>query len=55
MVEDYRGMSVAEAKAKAEKLKLSVEIKGSGKVVENQFPEVGEQINQSTKLVLYTQ
>lgn len=55
VVEDYRGMSVAEAKAKAEKLKLSVEIKGSGKVVENQFPEVGEQINQSTKLVLYTQ
>lgn len=55
VVEDYRGMSVAEAKAKVEKLKLSVEIKGSGRKVENQFPEAGEQINQSAKLVLYTQ
>lgn len=55
VVENYINMSTAEAKNRAEKLKLTVEIKGKGSEVKNQFPQAGEKINQNSKLVLYTQ
>ncbi len=54
-VGNYVGVKISEAKQILEKLNVEAEVKGDGDVVQNQFPPVGESINQNTKVILYTQ
>lgn len=54
-IENYVGMKISEAKQEISKLKLKYDVKGNGDIVINQFPLPNENINQSSKVILYTQ
>jgi len=54
-VPDFTGKKVSECKAELEKLKIKFDVKGDGDTVLRQFPEKGEMINMTSKIILYTQ
>lgn len=54
-VPDFRGLTVKEAKKMAGEAKIGVDVQGEGEVVTSQFPLPEESVNQTTKIILYTQ
>ena len=55
VVPDFRNLSVKEAKKMAGEAKVEVTIQGEGESIISQFPLPGESVNQSSKIILYTQ
>ncbi|MBE6623615.1 MAG: PASTA domain-containing protein [Ruminococcaceae bacterium] len=53
-VEEYRAMSLEEAKKKIESLGFKAKVLGDGDVVNEQFPRVGDAISGNGVIVLYT-
>ncbi len=54
-VPDFIGKKVSECKSELNELKIKYDIKGEGETVLRQFPESGEKINLTSKVILYTQ
>lgn len=54
-VPDFTGKAINEVKEELSKLNLTADINGDGDVVKTQLPSPGEQINQESKIILYTQ
>ncbi len=54
-VPNFVGKKVSECKNMLEKIKIKYDIKGSGNKVIGQFPNSGEKINLTSKIILYTQ
>ncbi len=54
-VPDFIGKKVSDCKSELGKLKIKFDVKGDGSTVLRQFPEKGEQINMTSKIILYTQ
>ncbi len=54
-VSDFKGKKVSECKNELTKMKINFDVKGDGEIVLRQFPEEGEKINITSKIVLYTQ
>lgn len=55
VVPQFENMKRSEAKALASKEKMSIQIEGEGDSIVSQFPLAGEEINKTTKIILYTQ
>lgn len=53
-VPDLRGLTVPEAKKALTELKLKYEIRGDGDIVTGQFPILGEIVNPSSTIIIYT-
>ncbi len=51
----FVGMPVKEAKILGDKEACKIEIVGEGKMIMQQFPQKGEMINKTTKIILYTE
>lgn len=54
-VPDFVHLSVKEAKKKADEGGIKIDIQGNGTHVTSQFPLLGEQVNKTTKIILYTE
>lgn len=54
-VPQFLGLKVKEAKQLAAKEKVNVQIEGNGEIIISQFPMTDEIINQTTKIILYTE
>lgn len=54
-VPELTGLDAAVAKRTLSTLKLEAVIEGSGSKITGQFPNAGEQVNQGTKIILYTE
>ena len=54
-VPDFRGLTLTEAKKRAQEVGIAVDVQGEGKTITSQFPLAGETVNKTTKIILYTQ
>lgn len=54
-VPDFRGLTIKDAKKQAEEVDIEVDIQGVGDQITSQFPLPGENINKTTKIILYTE
>ena len=54
-VPDFRGLTLTEAKKRAQEVGIAVDVQGEGKTITSQFPLTGETVNKTTKIILYTQ
>lgn len=54
-VPNFKGFTLSEAKKRAQEVGVVIDIQGEGENITSQFPLAGEQINKTTKIILYTQ
>lgn len=54
-VPNFKGVTLSEAKKRAQEVGVVIDIQGEGENITSQFPLAGEQINKTTKIILYTQ
>ena len=54
-VPQLTGLKISEARSIAHDAGITLQIEGSGDQVLSQFPLAGEQINKTTKIILYTE